>query len=168
MDAIENLLTRRSTGKFKDKEIPREALEKIVECGKASPTGMNKQQRLFTVLTKDEDIQKLAKAIGESLELPNYRIYDAKALIIVTVPKDLRLGDADTSTAMENMYLASHALGIGAVWINQLRENNSEIVRKVLNEFKIPEDHISYGMLALGYSDETLKEKERTEKVVFI
>ena len=84
------------------------------------------------------------------------------------MPKDLRLGDADTSTAMENMYLASHALGIGAVWINQLRENNSEVVRKVLNEFKIPEDHISYGMLALGYSDETLKEKERTEKVVFI
>lgn len=84
------------------------------------------------------------------------------------MPKDLRLGDADTSTAMENMYLASHALGIGAVWINQLRENNSEIVRKVLNDFKIPGDHISYGMLALGYSDETPKEKERTEKVVFI
>lgn len=168
MDAIENILTRRSTRKFKDKELPREALEKIVECRKASPTGMNKQQRLFTVLTKEEDIQKLAKAIGDSLELPNYRIYDAKALIIVTVPKDLRLGDADTSTAMENMYLASHALGIGAVWINQLRENNSEVVRKVLSEFKIPEDHISYGMLALGYSDETPKEKERTEKVVFI
>ena len=124
--------------------------------------------KAFTVLTKEEDIQKLAKAIGDSLELQNYRIYDAKALIIVTVPKDLRLGDADTSTAMENMYLASHALGIGAVWINQLRENNSEVVRKVLSEFKIPDEHISYGMLALGYSDETPKEKERTEKIVFI
>lgn len=96
MDAIENILTRRSTRKFKDKEIPREALEKIIECAKASPTGMNKQQRLFTVLTKEKDIQRLAKAIGESLKLENYRIYDAKALIIVTVPKDLRLGDADT------------------------------------------------------------------------
>lgn len=30
MDAIENILTRRSTRKFKDKEIPREALEKII------------------------------------------------------------------------------------------------------------------------------------------
>lgn len=168
MDAIENILTRRSIRKFKDKELSIEELEKIVECGKASPTGMNRQQRLFTVLTKEEDIQKLANAIGESLELPNYRIYDAKALIIVTVPKDLRLGDADTSTAMENMYLASHALGIGSVWINQLRENNSAVVRMVLNEFKIPEGHISYGMLALGYSDETPKEKERTEKIVFI
>lgn len=168
MDAIENILTRRSTRKFKDKEIPREALEKIIECAKASPTGMNKQQRLFTVLTKEKDIQKLAKAIGESLHLENYRIYDAKALIIVTVPKDLRLGDADTSTAMENMYLASHALGIGAVWINQLRENNSEKVRDVLREFSIPDDHISFGMCALGYSDEIPTVKERTEKVVFI
>lgn len=69
---------------------------------------------------------------------------------------------------MENMYLASHALGIGAVWINQLRENKSEAVREVLNEFSIPDNHISFGMCALGYSDEIPTVKERTEKVVFI
>lgn len=168
MDAIENLLTRRSIRKFKDEKISKEILEKIIECAKASPTGMNKQERLFTVVTKEDDIQRLASAIAKSLDRDDYHIYYAKALIIITVPDDLKLGDADTSTAMENIYLAAHALGLASVWINQLRGNKDEGVRKVLSSFNIPKNHISYGMMALGYADEVPKAKERTEKVVYL
>lgn len=168
MDAIEMLLTRRSIRKFKTDEVPKDLLEKIIECAKASPTGMNKQERLFTVVTKEDDIQRLASAIAKSLDRDDYHIYYAKVLIIVTVPEDLKLGDADTSTAMQNIYLASHALGLASVWINQLRGNKDEGVRKVLSSFKIPENHISYGMMAIGYSDEVPKAKERTEKVVYL
>lgn len=168
MDAIENLLTRRSIRKFKSDEVPHDLLEKIIECAKASPTGMNRQERLFTVVTKEDDIQRLAAAIVKSLDKDDYRIYDAKALIIITVPEDLKLGDADTSTAMENIYLASHALGLASVWINQLRGNHDAGVREVLNSFKIPENHISYGLMAIGYADEVPKAKERTEKVVYL
>lgn len=168
MDAIEMLLTRRSIRKFKTDEVPKDLLEKIIECAKALPTGMNKQERLFTVVTKEDDIQRLASAIAKSLDRDDYHIYYAKALIIVTVPEDLKLGDADTSTAMQNIYLASHALGLASVWINQLRGNKDEGVRKVLSSFKIPENHISYGMMALGYADEVPKAKERTEKVVYL
>ena len=168
MDAIEMLLTRRSIRKYKTDEVPKDLLEKIIECAKASPKGMNKQERLFTVVTKEDDIQRLASAIAKSLDRDDYHIYYAKALIIVTVPEDLKLGDADTSTAMQNIYLASHALGLASVWINQLRGNKDEGVRKVLSSFKIPENHISYGMMAIGYSDEVPKAKERTEKVVYL
>lgn len=168
MDAIEMLLTRRSIRKFKTDEVPKDLLEKIIECAKASPTGMNKQERLFTVVTKEDDIQRLASAIPKSLDRDDYHIYYAKALIIVTVPEDLKLGDADTSTAMQNIYLASHTLGLASVWINQLRGNKDEGVRKVLSSFKIPENHISYGMMAIGYADEIPKAKERTEKVVYL
>ena len=45
MDAIEMLLTRRSIRKFKTDEVPKDLLEKIIECAKTSPTGMNKQER---------------------------------------------------------------------------------------------------------------------------
>lgn len=168
MDAIEMLLTRRSIRKYKTDEVPKDLLEKIIECAKASPTGMNRQERLFTVVTKEDDIQRLASAIAKSLDRDDYHIYYAKALIIVTVPEDLKLGDADTSTAMQNIYLASHALGLASVWINQLRGNKDEGVRKVLSSFKIPENHISYGMMAIGYADEVPKAKERTEKVVYL
>lgn len=164
MDAIEMLLTRRSIRKFKTDEVPKDLLEKIIECAKASPTGMNKQERLFTVVTKEDDIQRLASAIAKSLDRDDYHIYYAKALIIVTVPEDLKLGDADTSTAMQNIYLASHALGLASVWINQLRGNKDEGVRKVLSSFKIPENHISYGMMAIGYSDKFLKQKKEQKR----
>lgn len=168
MDAIKMLLTRRSIRKYKTDEVPKDLLEKIIECAKASPTGMNKQERLFTVVTKEDDIQRLASAIAKSLDRDDYHIYYAKALIIVTVPEDLKLCDADTSTAMQNIYLASHALGLASVWINQLRGNKDEGVREVLSSFKIPENHISYGMMAIGYADEIPKAKERTEKVVYL
>ena len=168
MDAIEMLLTRRSIRKYKTDEVPKDLLEKIIECAKASPTGMNRQERLFTVVTKEDDIQRLASAIAKSLDRDDYHIYYAKALIIVTVPEDLKLGDADTSTAMQNIYLASHALGLASVWINQLRGNKDEGVRKVLSSFKIPENHISYGMMAICYADEVPKAKERTEKVIYL
>lgn len=164
MDAIENLLTRRSIRKFKTDEVPKDLLEKIIECEKTSPTGMNKQERLFTVVTKEDDIQRLASAIAKSLDRDDYHIYYAKALIIVTVPEDLKLGDADTSTAMQNIYLASHALGLASVWINQLRGNKDEGVREVLSSFKIPENHISYGMMAIGYADEVLKQKKEQKR----
>ena len=49
---LELVEKRRSIRKFKTDEVPRETLEKIIECAKASPTGMNKQERLFTVVTK--------------------------------------------------------------------------------------------------------------------
>ena len=41
MDAMENLLTRRSVRKFKPDMVPREVLEQIVRAGTYAPTGMN-------------------------------------------------------------------------------------------------------------------------------
>lgn len=169
MDAIKNLMERRSIRKFKDVPVEREKLDKIVMCAKHSPTGMNRQNRRFTILTDKKDIKKLYEALAKLLNLENYRFYDCKALIIVTVPKDAPLGEVDSACALENIYLAAHALDLGSVWINQLRNNcNDEGIRPILDEFKIPEDHICFGMSAIGYPDEIPKEKERTEEVYYV
>lgn len=61
MDAIQSILTRRSVRKFKDEAVEKEKLDIILDCAKHSPTAMNKQNRQFTVLTKEEDITRLLK-----------------------------------------------------------------------------------------------------------
>lgn len=68
--------------------------------------------------------------------------------------KTIHTGRRTAPGALENIFLAAHALGIGSVWINQLNGICDEpAVRAVLTKLKIPENHIVWGMAALGYAE---------------
>ena len=70
---------------------------------------------------------------------------------------------------MENIYLASEALGLGCVWINQLKDCfDDPQVRALLNEFGIPENHGVYGCAAVGYraNRPSAKENKTVTKIV--
>ena len=112
-EIIKNMLTRVSVRKFTAERVEDEKLKTIVECAKASPTGKNRQMRKFTVVHNREKIQELARAVSSVLDIPNYRIYDCDALILISFEEDDRFGYCDSSVAIENIYLAAHALGIG-------------------------------------------------------
>ena len=58
---IENLLTRRSTRAFLQKEIPDNELNEILQAAIYAPSGMGKQTWKFTVLCNQEKIQQLAE-----------------------------------------------------------------------------------------------------------
>ena len=64
---IENLLTRRSTRAFLQKEIPDNELNEILQAAIYAPSGMGKQTWKFTVLCNQEKIQQLAELIGRKL-----------------------------------------------------------------------------------------------------
>ena len=135
-----------------------EKLKTIVECAKASPTGKNRQMRKFTVVHNREKIQELARAVSSVLDIPNYRIYDCDALILISFEEDDRFGYCDSSVAIQNIYLAAHALGLGSVWINQLREKcNSPEIRRVLDSFNIPKNHVVCGISAILQNTQNLK-----------
>ena len=113
--------------------------------------------------------QELARAVSSVLDIPNYRIYDCDALILISFEEDDRFGYCDSSVAIENIYLAAHALGLGSVWINQLREKcNSPEIRRGLDSFNIPKNHVVCGISAIGYPAEHPEPKTRTEPVEFI
>ena len=155
-EAIKNILERRSVRKFSDKQIPDEELDLIIKAGLYAPSAMNKQTWKFTVLTKTEDIQELAKAIGKQLGREEYDMYKPVVLIIPSNSKDSKFGRDDNACALENIFLAASSLGIGSVWINQLHGICDETeIRALLDKYGIPADHVVYGMAALGYSAET-------------
>jgi nitroreductase len=61
------------------------------------------------------------------------------------------------------MFLAAHSLGIGSVWINQLRDiSDKESVRTIFRELGIPDSQVAFGTAALGYAAEP--EKGKIEK----
>ena len=168
---LENILTRRSIRSFKDEQIKDEDLEMILNAGTYAPSGMNRQSWKFTALQNKEKIQELAKVIREALGRDeSYNMYNPVTIILVSNDKDNTNGLADCSCALENIFLMANSLGIGACWINQLKTICDEPeVRKLLNELEIPENHIVWGMAALGYAAEAPKEhtiKEGTIKII--
>lgn len=164
-EVINAILTRVSVRKFTDQRIEDEKLKLIADCAKAAPTGKNRQARKFTIVHNREKIQELAKVHNRS----DYRIYDCDAILLISFAEDDIYGQCDSSCAIENTYLAVESLGLGAVWINQLREIcNEPEIRKVLDSFHIPHNHVICGFVALGYPAEKPAPKERTEPVEFI
>lgn len=168
-ETMQTILTRRSTRKFKIQEIPQADLDQILQAALFAPSGMSKQTWQFTVVKSREKIQKLAEAAGRVLGRENYDMYQPEILIIPSNQRDNHHGKEDNACALENIFLAAHSLGIGSVWINQLQGICDEpFIREILDSFGIPEDHIVYGMAALGYADDVKTEKQRIGKVVVV
>lgn len=150
---IENILTRRSIRAFSEKDIKRDELEEILKAGLYAPSGMNRQTWQFTAIMNRDKIQALAKLIEGKLSRAGYNFYNPSVIVLVSNEKTSLWGKEDSACALENMFLAAHSLGIGSVWINQLKDicDDAEI-RSYLQEVGVPDDHIVYGVAALGYA----------------
>lgn len=167
---MEALLTRRSCRAFLQKPIPDEELDAILQAAIYAPSGMGLQTWQFTAVTGRDKINKLAEVIGSALNREGYDMYRPEVIIIPSNEKDSRFGKEDNACALENIFLAAHSFGIGSVWINQLQGICDEpTVREVLTQLGIPQDHIVYGLAALGYAAKALPRNVRKNgKIVVV
>jgi nitroreductase len=111
MDAIDVLTTRRCVRKFDTKEVPRELIEKIVDCGRLAATAINIQPWEFVVVTNP----KRLRAIADITDHGKF-IVAAKACIVVLC-RDTKYYLEDGSAATQNLLLAAKAYGLGACWV---------------------------------------------------
>lgn len=156
---IEGIKRRRSTRSYDSKQILDEELNEILECGLLAPSGMNEQGIELTVIQNVEVIEKLKQMVGRDF------VYGAPTLVVVHAPKTYKYTLTDGAATMENMYIAANALGLGACWINQLKDFYGNEVLKDLGL----ENEIITGSLALGYPLELPKERElNKDRITFI
>lgn len=158
-ETVNTILTRRSIRKFSQKPLSKDILETLAECGLYAPSAMGLQTWKFTVVTDPKRITELSDAVKQVLDRPEYDMYCPAALIIPSNDKESPYGKEDDACALENIFLAARSLGVGSVWINQLQNicDRPEI-RRVLNALEIPENHVVYGLAALGYPEGALPE----------
>ena len=123
---------------------------------------MNYQTWTFVAIMNREKIQRLAHAVGKALNRDSgYNMYNPSVLILTTNDKESRFKEVDNACAMENIYLACEALGLGCVWINQLKDCFDEPeVRSILDELGVPKNHGVYGSTAIGYKTQESPSKE--------
>lgn len=167
---MENLLTRRSVRSFLEKPIPKEELDQILKAAVYAPSARNLQTWKFTAITNRKTIQELAAVVGRALGNDQYNFYQPEVLILPSNDRNAMFGREDNACALENIFLAAHSFGIGSVWVNQFTGIcDQPEVRAFLRKLQIPDQHVIYGVAALGYpAPGAVREVPKTgEAVIF-
>lgn len=115
MDVIDAIKTRRSVRKYTDEPVIANDLRTMLEAAMQAPSAMNEQPWTFVVITKRELLD----------EIPRFSPYAKmvrEAPVGVLVCADTRelffngFWQQDCAAATQNLLLAAHSLGYGAVW----------------------------------------------------
>ena len=169
MDALQAILTRKSVKKYKDTPVPKEMIEKIVEAGLYAPSGLNKQAPIILAVTNKELRDKLSfMNAGSDPFKRNDPFYGAPCVLVVLADKSAHTYVYDGSLVMDNMLLASHALGLGACWIHRAKETfESEEGKKILKELGIEGDYEGIGNCIVGFPAVEPEAKPRKENRVY-
>lgn len=176
MEALEALLTRRSTRKYAAGIPEKELIEKVIEAGRYAPSGGNSQTTHFLVITDPDVLKELAWIVQTAfakMEIQentyaslknsinaskrgNYIFhYNTPVLIVTANKKGYGNAMADSACALENMMIAANALDLGSCWINQLHWlDEDDAVREYLYGLGLAEDETVTGALALGFAAE--------------
>ncbi len=154
MEAIENMMTRRSIRKYKPEGVPKDVIEKIIEAGTYAATGMNRQSPIIIAVTNKDLRDRLsalnAKIMGSSMD----PFYGAPTVLIVLADKNKPTYIYDGSLVMGNLMHAAHSYGISSCWIHRAKEEfESEEGRELLRSLGIEGDYEGIGHCILGYAD---------------
>ena len=166
-DALQTIMTRTSVRAYTDQEIEDEKLETILRAAMAAPSAGNKQPWRFVVV-KDKAI---LSAISENLHTITMAVNAPLAIVVCGDMKATFGGDGldywveDTSAATENLLLAAHGLGLGAVWcgIYPMMER----VKFLKELLKLPDDIVPLNVVPIGYPAEqpAIKDKWKPEYI---
>ena len=155
MDAMQNLLSRRSVRKYKPDMIPREVIEKIVEAGTWAATGMNKQAPIIIAVTNQAMRDRLSRMNAAVMDSDGDPFYGAPVVLIVLADKNAAgTWLYDGSLVMGNLMLAAHAQGVGSCWIHRAKQEfETEEGKAILKDLGIEGDFEGIGHCILGYTD---------------
>ncbi len=89
MNAIENMITRRSVRAYKSDMVPKEIIEKIAEAGTYAATGMNRQSPIIIAVTNKELRDRLSKMNAKIMGTDTDPFYGAPVVLIVLADKSM-------------------------------------------------------------------------------
>jgi nitroreductase len=148
MDTLEAIFTRRSVRDFQPEQISESDVDTILRAGMQAPSAANEQPWHFVVIDDREKLHAIPKFHPYAAMLA-----DAPLAILVCSDRKLEKKRArwlqDCSAATENMLLAAHALGLGAVWLGIFPE--SDRVFGMQNLLQMPKDVRPVALVALGH-----------------
>ena len=171
MKLVEAIKGRRSIRKFKTQPVSKEMLEEILDLALWAPSGMNRQEWYFVVVQgeKKNELLKIFSSAFENIR-PNlekvfvekpkivegmkqfFQTYGGAPVFILAYAGKSPSGQWDThstAVALQNLLLAAHAAGLGAVWTDGVLNKEGEI-----NALLNIEGRKLVAVVPVGYPDE--------------
>jgi nitroreductase len=166
---------RRSSWEFKPDPIPEDMIEKIVEAARYSPSGFNSQPWEFVVIKEPGLRKKIIEIFADHLPsqgvkpglkdpmgfktAPVFIILYGDTRVRPFAPPPVKQNDKRWSNVLvsslaisyQYMHLAAASLGLATRWVSAV--NMPPIETKIRALLGIPEQFMTYDMMALGTSD---------------
>jgi len=151
LDSLETILTRRSIRRYRETPVKKRVIEQLLRAAMAAPSSRNEQPWVFIVMDNRSLLDKV----------PAFHPYaamikTAPAAILVCADERRFLSEEiwaqDCAAATQNILLAAHGLGLGAVWLGIYPRR--ERVAGMTRLLSLPESIIPFSLVALGHSAE--------------
>lgn len=158
---LDNIATRTSVRDYEARPVEKEKIEKMLRAAMAAPTAMNKQPWHFVVVDQRNVLDALAGVNPYAKMLKK-----APLAIVVCGNTDKMIEGGgrdfwiqDASAATENLLLAAHAMGLGAVWTGAYpSEERCISISKVLS---LSDNLVPLNMIVVGYPAEQPQPKQK-------
>ena len=161
MDLFDAIYTRRSIREYEDKPVSDDLVREIIGAAMMAPSAGNSRPWQFVVIT-DPAVKS---------EIPRIHPHGAMAAdapVSILVCGDLSLEKypgnwiADCSAATQNLLLAAHGKGLGAVWTGLWpEEDRIRSFRKLLD---LPEHVVPLVLVPMGYPAYPPQRQDRFEE----
>jgi nitroreductase len=158
MDVLEAIMTRRSIRSYTGEPVSDQDLETILKAGSQAPSAMNHQPWHFVVVKDRDHLASIAEAHLYAKMLPQ-----AGCAVIVCGDKERQNMTGflieDCSAAIQNMLLAAHGIGLGAVWCGLYP--NTQLTQPLAALLLIPDRIVLVGMVVVGHKAEDKPAEDR-------
>jgi ferredoxin len=155
------MLSKRSVRQYKDRKVPIEIIEQIINSMSFAPVAMNKHTLKCLVISDNKKIDELIESIIESIEdVEEKEIYNKKrekgkdpffynAPHLLILHSDNNWDNTNATIAISYGMLCAETLSIGSCWIGgvQIYLNENDEIKKIVLGIK---DKI-VGFMIFGY-----------------
>jgi nitroreductase len=161
MEALDAIFNRRSIRQYTSEQIADEQIEILLKAGMYAPSAVNKQPWEFIVFRNQDTMRRIVEVHPNASML-----LKANTAILICWDEqrqhDIGYGPVDCAAATQNILLAAHSMGLGAVWVGIYpRQPRMEAIKSI---FRLP-DHIrGFSIVALGHPAEKRSKPERFDK----
>lgn len=158
METIQAIHTRRSIRRFRSESVSETIIEDILSAAMMAPSAGNQQPWQFVVITDRTRLDSI-------VDIHPHASMITQAPLAILVCGDLSLEKyagfwvQDCSAAMQNLLLAAHDKGLGAVWTGIYPVNDRVVSFKSF--FDLPDQVVPLGLAVIGYPDQQLGSKSR-------
>ena len=147
MDLYEGLITRRSIRNYTGEKVPDDQIIKIIKAGMYAPSARNTRPWHFIIVDDREQLRKI-------MEFHPYAkmLAGASHAIVVCGDSETENGPGyyklDCSAATQNILLAAHSMGLGAVWLGI--EPRTERINAIKTIFSLPDNIQPLSVVSVG------------------